>query len=64
MIDGKRLNEVVRSNIETLCRHFFPAGHKDGGEWKIADVSGSNSHSMIHRVKVVHDIEAPRGRLR
>lgn len=40
MIDGKRLNEVVRSNIETLCRHFFPAGHKDGGEWKIADVSG------------------------
>ena len=34
MIDGNRLDELVRSNIETLCRHFFPAGHKDGGEWK------------------------------
>ena len=46
MIDGNRLNEVVRSNIETLCRHFFPAGHKDGCEWKIADVSGAKGNSL------------------
>jgi hypothetical protein len=46
MIDGNRLNEVVRSNIETLCRHFFPTGHKDGGEWKIADVSGAKGNSL------------------
>ncbi len=46
MIDGNRLNEVVRSNIETLCRHFFPAGHKDGGEWKIADISGAEGNSL------------------
>jgi len=45
-IDSQRLDEVVRSNIETLCRHFFPAGRKEGGEWKIGDVTGGAGDSL------------------
>jgi hypothetical protein len=36
MIDVQRLDEVVRSHAETLCRHFFPEGRKAGKEWRIA----------------------------
>jgi hypothetical protein len=46
MIDQARLKEVVRSNIETLCRHFFPLSRKDGIEWKIADISGEKGDSL------------------
>jgi hypothetical protein len=36
MIDVQRLDEVVRSHAETLCRNFFPEGRKVGKEWRIA----------------------------
>jgi hypothetical protein len=45
-IDTSRLNEVIRSNIETLCRHFFPAGARDGVDWRIADISGDKGKSL------------------
>jgi hypothetical protein len=46
MIDEERLRAVVASNIETLCRHFFPHGKKDGSDWKIADISGAKGDSL------------------
>jgi hypothetical protein len=45
-IDTDLLNRVVRENIETLCRHFFPAGVKKNGEWLIADISGEKGESL------------------
>jgi hypothetical protein len=45
-IDLARLDEVVRSNIDSLCRNFFPAGRKKGGEWKLADISGAAGDSL------------------
>jgi hypothetical protein len=36
MIDAQRLDEVIRSHTESLCRHFFPEGRKVGKEWRIA----------------------------
>jgi hypothetical protein len=39
MIDAGRLDEVVRSNAEELCRHFFPDGKKIGHEWRISSSS-------------------------
>jgi AAA domain len=46
MIDTQKLGEVVASNIERLCRHFFPNGRKESGEWKIADISGAEGNSL------------------
>lgn len=46
MIDSEKLEDVVRSNIETLCRHFFPNGKKEGSEWKIANISGGKGDSL------------------
>ena len=40
-IDTERLDQLIRSKIETLSRHFFPAGRKEGPEWKIGDVTGA-----------------------
>jgi AAA domain len=46
MIDTLKLGDVVASNIEKLCQHFFPLGKKDGNEWKIANVSGAKGDSL------------------
>ncbi len=46
MIDTQKLREVVASNIERLCQHFFPNGRKESGEWKIADTSGAEGNSL------------------
>jgi hypothetical protein len=45
-IDLARLDEVVRSNIDSLCRNFFPTGRKKGHEWKLADTSGARGDSL------------------
>jgi hypothetical protein len=45
-IDTGKLREVVASGIDTLCRHFFPSGKKEDGEWKIGDVSGAKGNSL------------------
>src|SRR5260221_3135010 len=46
MIDTERLQQIVRENIERLCREFFPLGVRDGAEWKIADTSGAKGNSL------------------
>ncbi|MBV8216115.1 MAG: hypothetical protein JOZ08_23095 [Verrucomicrobia bacterium] len=46
MIDAERLNQAVKGNIETLCRHFFFKGKRVCGEWKIADISGAPGNSL------------------
>jgi hypothetical protein len=35
-IDAVRLEELVDSNIETLCGHFFPDGRRVNGQWRVA----------------------------
>ena len=35
MIDGNRLDELVRSNIETLCRHFSRPAIKTDANGKL-----------------------------
>jgi hypothetical protein len=45
-IDSDKLQSVVASNIETLCRHFFPDGKKERLEWKLGDSSGSPGRSL------------------
>ena len=40
------LRDVQRSQAEVLCRQLFPGGKKEGGEWKLADVSGAPGKSL------------------
>jgi hypothetical protein len=35
-IDVQRLDDLVCSNTETLCRHFFPSGKRINGQWRVA----------------------------
>ena len=46
VINSSKLQDVVRTNIETLCEHFFPQGKKEGHKWKIADTSGGEDKSL------------------
>lgn len=46
MIDVERLNQVIKTNIEFLCRYFCAEGKRVGSEWKIADVSGAAGNSL------------------
>jgi hypothetical protein len=46
MIDTDRLRESQRTRTEGLCRHYFPLGKKNGGEWKIGDITGAPGDSL------------------
>src|ERR1700745_3836025 len=35
-IDALRLEDLICSNTETLCRHFFPTGKRVNGQWRVA----------------------------
>jgi hypothetical protein len=35
-IDALRLDDLIDSNIETLCRHLFPAGKRVNDQWRVA----------------------------
>ena len=35
-VDVLRLEDLIYSNTETLCRHFFPAGKRIKDQWRVA----------------------------
>jgi hypothetical protein len=35
-IDALRLEDLISSNTETLCHHFFPSGRRVNGQWRVA----------------------------
>jgi hypothetical protein len=48
-IDRELLKRVLRENIETLCRHFFPNGKKVGEEWQVGSLAGEEGRTLnIH----------------
>jgi putative DNA primase/helicase len=59
-IDRELLKKVLRENIETLCRHFFPNGKKAGEEWQVGSLQGEegrtlNIHLGTDRAGIFHD---------
>ena|SRR5258708_1991181 len=46
MIDADKLREFVREHAEEISKHFFPAGHREGSEWRIGDVTGKSGSSL------------------
>jgi hypothetical protein len=35
-IDALRLDDLIYSNTETLCHHFFPVGKRVNDQWRVA----------------------------
>jgi hypothetical protein len=46
MFDRAKLREVVRCNIELLCRTLFPSGKRVGNEWRIGNTAGDPGDSL------------------
>src|SRR4029077_2890830 len=46
MLNFDLLRDLERNQAETLCRHFFPDGKKESGEWKLGDISGAPGNSL------------------
>jgi putative DNA primase/helicase len=45
-IDLDLVKRVIRENIETLCRNFFPKGKKEGSDWRIGSINGEPGRSL------------------
>jgi Toprim-like len=46
MIDRAKLREVVRCNVDVLCKTLFPAGKRAGNEWQIGNTAGDPGDSL------------------
>lgn len=45
------LSRQLARNAEAVCRHYLPAGHRDGRYWIVGDVHGSKGHSLYVRLR-------------
>lgn len=44
------LSRQLARHAEAVCRHYLPAGHRDGRYWIVGDVHGSKGHSLYVRL--------------
>lgn len=51
MARASDLSRQLARNVETVCRHYLPAGHRDGRYWIAGDVHGSKGRSLFVRLK-------------
>ncbi|HEX8300082.1 DUF7146 domain-containing protein [Sphingomonas sp.] len=45
------LSRQLARSAEAVCRHYLPAGHRDGRYWIVGDVHGSKGQSLFVRLK-------------
>jgi hypothetical protein len=45
------LSRQLAQRAEAVCRHYLPAGHRDGRYWIAGDVHGSSGQSLYVRLK-------------
>lgn len=46
MIDSDLVSELIKRNVESLIRQFFPAARKVGQEYHLGDVTGASGDSL------------------
>jgi twinkle protein len=46
MIDGNEVKRMLAERAFEVCSHLFPAGKKDGSEFKVGDLNGSPGSSL------------------
>lgn len=44
--DFTLLTRALAQRAEEFCRHYLPAGTKEGAEWRVGDAQGTPGHSM------------------
>lgn len=44
------LSRQLARNAEAVCRHYLPAGQRDGRYWSVGDVHGAKGHSLYVRL--------------
>jgi len=52
------LSERLAHNVQAVCRHYLPAGRREGRYWMVGDVSGAPGRSLYVRL-----FETERGRI-
>src|SRR5260370_31465576 len=45
------LKAALLDRGESVCRHLYPAGHKEGPEWCVGSVNGEKGHSFKINLK-------------
>lgn len=57
-IRAAELSRRLAQNVHAVCRHYLPAGRREGRYWMIGDVAGSPGRSLYVRL-----FETERGRI-
>jgi hypothetical protein len=52
------LSERLAQNVHAVCRHYLPAGRREGRYWMVGDVAGTPGRSLYVRL-----FEAERGKI-
>jgi hypothetical protein len=52
------LSERLAQNVQAVCRHYLPAGRREGRYWMVGDVAGTQGRSLYVRL-----FETERGRI-
>jgi hypothetical protein len=51
MSAASHLSRCLARNAEALCRHYLPAGRREGRYWIVGDASGASGRSLYVRLK-------------
>ena len=52
------LSEQLAANAQAVCRHYLPAGRREGRYWMVGDIAGAPGRSLYVRL-----FETERGRI-
>jgi hypothetical protein len=52
------LSERLAQNVQAVCRHYLPAGRREGRYWMVGDIAGTPGRSLYVRL-----FETERGRI-
>lgn len=44
------LSELLAQNAQEVCRHYLPAGRREGRYWMVGDVAGTPGRSLYVRL--------------
>jgi hypothetical protein len=46
MMDWREVEKKLQEQVEDVCRHLLPNGHKEGVEWTAGSLAGENGNSL------------------
>ena len=48
---ASQIAAALASQAEAVCRHYLPAGERQGRYWVVGDIDGTRGHSLIVRLR-------------